>query len=163
MKKQRIMKRKFPNPRPDDPQYAFNRAVRYLSLRPRSIHETQEYLIKKDFEPQAVKSAIERLIDLKYLNDEDFTRTFIRTRQEHKGRSKYFVKYELKQKGVSEEIIEEASSSAQDDLKTAKDFVERKRRVYSKLSKLDFEKKMMRLLSSRGFSFDIIKNALKEE
>ena len=116
------MKRKFPNLHPDDPAYAFNRAVRYLSLRPRSIHETREYLIKKDFAPNAVKSAIERLIDLRYLNDEDFTRTFIRTRQEYKGRSKYFVKYELKQKGVSEDIIEEISQDAQDDLKTAKKF-----------------------------------------
>lgn len=158
-----MQKKKFPNLHPEDPQYAFNRATRYLSLRARSIQEIRDYLLKKDFTPEATENAIKRLIDLKFLDDEEFGKTFMRSRQVYKGRSKYFIKYELKQKGLSEDTINEVSENAQEDLETAKNFIERKKRIYSHLDNLHFREKMTRLLSSRGFSFDIIKTALKDE
>lgn len=154
--------KKYPNLHPDDPQYAFNRAVRYLSLRPRSKKEIEEYLLKKEFTPEVVTQTIDRLLDLNYLNDEEFGKTFMKSRQVYKGRSKYFITYELKQKGLDSTLIENLSSNAQDDLKTAKEFVERKRRVYSKLDKQEFKEKLMRLLQSRGFSYDIIRKSLED-
>lgn len=156
------MLRKFPNPHPEDSHYCFNRAVRYLSLRPRSTKEIEEYLLKKDFTPETVKQTVERLLDLNYLNDEEFGKTFMKGRQEFKGRSKYFIKYELKQKGLDSNLIDTLSNEAHDDLETAKVFVERKRRAYSRLDKFEFQQKMMRLLQSRGFSFDIIHKALQD-
>lgn len=156
-------RKKFPNLHPDDPQYAFNRAVRYLSLRPRSVYEIKEYLLKKDFEPKATEVAIARLIDLKYLNDEEFGKTYMRSRQLYRGKSKYYVSYELKQKGLSDDVIQEVSSGAQEDIDTAKAFIERKKRVYARMDKQEFKEKMMRLLQSRGFSYTTIKEALKEE
>lgn len=155
--------RKFPNPHPDDPQYAFNRATSYLALRARSEKEVENFLIKKDFNPNIIPAVINRLKDLKFLNDEEYARSFTRTRQEYKGKSKYFIKYELKQKGVAENLIDKISNESQDDLITAKDFIIRKKRIFSKLSKKEFKEKMIRLLSSRGFSFDIIQKALKED
>lgn len=153
---------KFPNPHPDDLQYAFNRATAHLSLRARSEKEIEDFLLKKDFNPTIIPKVIERLKDLKFLNDKEYARTFTRTRQEYKGKSKYFIKYELKQKGVSENLIDEVSSESQDDIKTAKDFIARKKRVLTRLDKKEFKEKIIRLLSSRGFSFDIITRALKE-
>lgn len=153
-------KKTFSNPHPDDPQAAFNRAARYLALRPRSVHEIEGYLLKKKFTPQATKSAITRLIDLKFLDDSEFGRAWIRNRQTHKGKSKYFIAYELKQKGLSEDLIQDLAHESQDDLETAKAFIARKKRVYAQLDKLAFREKMMRLLQSRGFSYDIIKKAL---
>ena len=99
--------RKFPNPHPDDPQYAFNRATSYLSLRARSEKEVENFLIKKDFNPNIIPAVIKRLRDLNFLNDEEYARSFTRTRQEYKGKSKYFIKYELKQKGIEKKVIDE--------------------------------------------------------
>ena len=155
--------RKFPNPHPDDPQYAFNRATSYLSLRARSEKEAENFLIKKDFNPNIIPAVIKRLRDLNFLNDEEYARSFTRTRQEYKGKSKYFIKYELKQKGVAEKVIDEISNESQDDLITAKDFIMRKKRIFSRLNKKEFKEKMLRLLSSRGFTFDIITKALKDD
>lgn len=159
MKKRR---KKFPNPHPDDPDYAFNRATRYLSVRARSEKEIEKYLLQKDFNPQIIPQVIDRLKDLKFLDDTQFAESFMHGRQVYKGKSKYFITYELKQKGVTDEIIHEVSQNSPDDLLTAKSFIERKKRIYSRLDKQEFREKMMRLLSSRGFSFDIIKQALKE-
>jgi len=150
------------NPRPNDSIYAFNRALRYLSLRARSEKEIREYLTKREFTPDATTEAITRLKSLKFLNDEEFSKSLIRSRQVYKGRSKRFVSYELKQKGVEGTTIDKVLSDSQDDLQTAREFVERKKRVYSTMDKLKFKEKMIRLLSSRGFSYDIIKKAIEE-
>jgi regulatory protein len=147
----------------DEFNIALTRALRYLNLRARSKKELRDYLFKKKFETQIIDRVIEKLIELKFLDDKNYGESFMRGRQVYKGKSKYFIKHELKQKGIDGNIIEEISESAQDDLKTARDFIERKRRVYSKLDDNEFKEKMMRLLSSRGFSFDIIIKALKEE
>jgi SOS response regulatory protein OraA/RecX len=67
----------------------------------------------------------------------------------------------LKKKGISDDIINVISKDTQDDLVTARAFVERKKRIYSHLDKTQFKEKMMRLLLSRGFSFDVIKKAVE--
>lgn len=155
-------KQQFHNPRPDDPIYAFNRALRYLSLRARSEKEVREYLSKREFTLDASNEAITRLKTLKFLSDEEFSKSFARSRQVYKGRSKRFVSYELKQKGVESTTIEKVLSDSQDDLQTAREFVERKKRVYTSMEQQKFKEKMMRLLQSRGFSYDIIKQTLKD-
>lgn len=151
------------NNRADDSDAAFNRALRYLSLRARSQKEIEEYLVRKQFNPPAISQAVKKLLDLKFLNDEEYGKSFTRSRQVYKGRSRFLVSYELKQKGVAEETVSKVLSESQEDIQTAKDFIERKKRVYANLDKLDFKNKMIRLLSARGFSYDTIKKVLKEE
>lgn len=156
-----MKKKPFSNQHPEDPQYAFNSATRYLALRARSIKEINDYLIKKGFTISVVSQTIARLKELNFLNDEDYGKSFAHSRQKYRGKSKYFISYELKQKGISEDIINTVSKNAQDDLLTAKAFVERKKRIYAHLDKAQFKGKMMRLLQSRGFSFDVIKKAVE--
>ncbi|MFI5265510.1 MAG: regulatory protein RecX [Candidatus Levyibacteriota bacterium] len=150
------------NDHSDDATYAFNRALKYLSLRARSKKEIEEYLAKKKFEQEAISQAIEKLLALKFLNDEVYGESFTRTRQEYKGKSKYFIKYELQQKGLDQEVIDKVLSNSQEDLQTAKDFITRKKRIYTSLDKKEFKEKMIRLLTSRGFSWNIIKKALED-
>lgn len=150
------------NTTPEDATAAFNRALRYLNLRARSKKEIEDYLSKKGFSIEAIHQSINRLSELHFLDDERYGESFARTRQEYKGKSKYFIKYELQQKGLDQETIEKVLEGSQDDLQTAQTFVERKKRIYSNLDKKEFQEKMMRLLSSRGFSFDMIRKALKD-
>ncbi len=156
-----MRKKPFSNAHPNDPQYAFNSAVRYLSLRARSTKEIEDYLAKKGFVDNVISQTILRLTELNFLNDEEFGKSFARSRQQYKGKSKYFISYELKRKGISDDVINTVSKNAQDDFITAKAFVERKKRIYSHLDKFQFKEKMMRLLQSRGFSFDVIKKAVE--
>ncbi len=160
--KQRTTRTQWKNNRADDQDYAFTRAIRYLNLRARSKKEIHDYLLRKQFNPPAITHAIEKLIELKFLNDEEYGKSFARSRQVYKGRSRFLVSYELKQKGLTEDTIESVMSNSQEDFQTAKDFVERKKRVYITMDKLKFREKMMRLLQSRGFSFDIIKKVLQD-
>ena len=52
------------------------KALNFLSFRPRSIKEVEISLLKKGFDKESIAIVLEELIQKKYLNDEDFARTF---------------------------------------------------------------------------------------
>jgi len=163
LKKQK-MRTKHPqwsNSRKEDPDYSFNRAVRYLSLRARSKKEIEEYLLKKNFEPKTISQTIKKLLELKFLNDEEFGKQWIESRQKYKGKSKYVLKNELQTKGLNKELIEKLLQTAEDDIETAKDFFERKKDKIKHLSKEDFEKKIIGMLQRKGFRWDVVKKVLQ--
>ena len=142
---------------------ALNYALRFLTIRIRSIKEIKDYLIKKGFIDKTIDGTINRLLELKFLNDEEFGAQWIESRQKHKGKSKFVLKTELKQKGLSDELIEKLLEQTQSDLETAKDFFERKKGKLSHLPNEEFEKKITGILQRKGFSWNIISKLLKED
>ena len=143
------------------PSTPFNKALKYLSYKNRSTKEIYDYLLKKNFSEEEITQAIEKLIEYKFLDDTNFSEIFIRDRQ-LKGRSKRMISYELKQKGVNKETAEESLNKAQEDLKTAKEYIEK--RIHQ-FEKLDPEKRKQRIigrLQSRGYNWDVIKKLLEK-
>jgi len=149
----------------NDEQYqkAFAKSIRFLSFRPRSEKEIKDYLTKKRFSEKIIFPIIERLKELKYLDDLDFAKRWVEVRQKEKNRSKFAIRLELKQKGIDIDIIEKVIGKAQEDFKTAKDIFEKKKERLSHLSNDEFEKKIIPFLQRKGFSWDIIQKLLKEE
>lgn len=141
---------------------AYNKSLRYLVFRPRSIKETIDRLVKHGFEQITIDLTITRLLEQKFLNDTDFAKSWIESRQKYKGKSKFILKRELQKKGIEEEIIEKLLKESEDDFKVAKDLFERKKTRYEHLPKMEFKVKISQYLGRRGFSWDIIKEVLKE-
>src|SRR3989338_10450004 len=104
----------------DNRALAFNFSLKYLSFRNRSIKEVYDYLLRKNFIDETINSVLKRLVDMKFLNDEEFARSWIESRQKYKGKSKYILKNELRVKGVNREIFEPLLTEAIDDLETAR-------------------------------------------
>lgn len=64
----------------NDPESAFRRIERWLSVRDRSIAETKERLQRERFTDKAINEALERAIRCGYLDDARFAEGFIRSR-----------------------------------------------------------------------------------
>jgi len=146
---------------PENRQLAFNFALKYLSFRNRSVKEVFEYLQKKNFHEDSINYALKRLLDLKFLNDEEFARSWVESRQKHKARSKFVLKQELRMKGLKDDVIDPILKDANDDFETAKTLFEKKKKVLSKFSPLEFKKKMSGFLQRKGYSWEIISKLLK--
>lgn len=141
---------------------AFTRALRYLSYRPRSEKEVQDYLLKKEVDSEIISQVIQRLREKNFLNDIDFVKWWVEQRQEFKGLSNFVIKNELLQKGVEKEVIENVLQEIGNDLKTAKELFEKKKKRFEKFHGLEYEKKVREYLQRKGFSWDIIQKILKE-
>ncbi len=82
------------------------KAARHLATRPRSEKELYEYLIKKGFLKEEIDEAISILKENKYLDDKAYAATYFRYAL-GKRKSVFKIKYELRNKGVSGEDIDQ--------------------------------------------------------
>lgn len=146
-------------------------AVKYLSFRPRSEKEVKDYLAKKIARKNEIKysiasqspliaSIVKKLKKNKYLDDYEFALWFLKSRIKSKPRSLAVIKAELRTKGISSEIIEKIITYAPRDLDQAKNVLSKKAIRWQKLAEVDFKRKAYTYLSSKGFDYETIKDAV---
>lgn len=143
-----------------------NNSLRFLSYRPRSEKEVRDYLKKKKASDLDLEKIIKRLLDHKFIEDKEFVKWFIEQRTKVKPKSLQFIKYELKQKGISNELFEEVLESAdfeiESDLDKALNLAKKRiNRLQNEDPKKRYEK-MVRFLASKGFNYDIIKKVIDQ-
>jgi regulatory protein len=137
---------------------AYMRALDLLSRRPRSEWELRDYLKRKDYEPDMIDIILNMLSDKGYVNDADFARRWIDNRHLLKPTSKRRLRQELKQKRISDEVIDQVLSEDEtDEREVLRELVERKRSRYPDKTKF------MQYLVRQGYSYDDIKSVLSEE
>ncbi len=139
---------------------AYEQTLRFLSYRPRSQMEVRRYLRDKKVPPPVEDRVVERLAGAGLLDDLAFARFWVENRESFKPRSLSMLRYELRNKGLSEEIITLALSDLDEERSAYAVALERA----SRLSHLDyptFRKKVIPYLRRRGFPYEVINAAVK--
>lgn len=142
----------------------FNKALFYLRFRGRTISEMRQYLAKKahqfGFQNAPIESVCKRLIDLKYLDDELFAESFIRSRSVIKPKGDYVIRQELLKKGIPTGIITKyLSENSVSELDRAQELLSRKKSSFSHTKKEKLHYKIISFLQRRGFSYDVAQQA----
>ncbi|HZU69218.1 MAG TPA: RecX family transcriptional regulator [Ktedonobacteraceae bacterium] len=96
-------------------QQAVDRALNYLSFRPRSREEVRRYLRRKETPPEIIEVALARLDRLDFVNDRNFASFWIETREQFNPRGARALKNELRMKGVNREMVDELVDDEQDE------------------------------------------------
>jgi len=139
---------------------AYDRALNIISRRLRSEWEVRDYLKRKDSDPEVIEATVARLIERGYINDLEFARRWVDNRRLLKATSKRRLTQELRQKRVSDEIVDQVLAEDEtDDREVLRELVERKR----KQAKYQDDMKLMQYLSRQGYDYDDIKSAMSEE
>jgi len=88
---------------------AFNKTLSYactlLSYRPRSKKELYDRLKRKKFDKPSIEQVIKYLEEINYIDDKEFARLWIKMRLSAKPCGVSLLYYELKNKGLSEDLI----------------------------------------------------------
>lgn len=153
----------------EDYSSALNKTLKFLSFRQRTSSEIQKYLQKIHASEEAKTQVISKLEQLNLINDKAFINWWVEQRSAYRPRALRFLKIELKQKGISQELLDSVLSeySASDEEKSAKTFAEKKLQRIKNLPGIEIKKKLFQALSSRGFSYNVIQsvvdNLLKKE
>ncbi|MDD3928034.1 MAG: regulatory protein RecX, partial [bacterium] len=94
--------------KPDDAlAAAYEAALVLLTYRDRSLSEMRDRLKRKSYEPDVVEAVIDRLIDENLLDDERFMRSVIRAGMGGRPAGRRRLRYELKKKGIADELVSE--------------------------------------------------------
>src|SRR5205085_7103347 len=96
-------------------QRAVDRALNYLSYRPRSREEVRRYLRRKETPPEIIETALARLDRLDFVNDRTFAGFWIESREHFSPRGAYALKNELRMKGVERDVVDELVDDEQDE------------------------------------------------
>jgi regulatory protein len=145
----------------DEFETSLNRALHFLSFRARSEQEMQTYLHSKGYDTSLIEAVIARLKEEKLVNDLEFAKNWLDSRQRFRPRSKFLMKLELRQKGVAEQEIEQALQTSElDDFELAMQAGRKLIPRYQRFDKLEFNRKLASALQRRGFSYSIVKECL---
>lgn len=132
---------------------AFAAALRLLGVRQRSVFELGRKLRDKGFPEEDVKSAVERLLNAGYLNDEEFARSLARSRATYKSWGPAKITQDLILRGIAKEAVREAVKLAcPEEEELASIALSKWRRRHKGLTGKEETEKAFRHLSSRGFS-----------
>lgn len=139
---------------------AYDRALNYISLRPRSEWEIRSYLKRKDYPPALIDLILNKLSISNYVDDEAFTRAWVESRRMLKAISKLRLSQELRLKRVSDEIIKRILDEDEtDELTVLKELIAKKR----KQTRYQDNLKLMQYLARQGYNYQDIKAALSSE
>ncbi|MBN2394796.1 MAG: RecX family transcriptional regulator [Anaerolineae bacterium] len=143
----------------DEVERARDKALNYLSYRPRSEAELQSHLLESDFAETTVDEVLHRLQEVGLVDDEAFARYWVDNRARFRPRGKRMLVQELRQKGVALDVIETALAEY-DEVAAAQHVAEEQARRLTHLPPEVFRRRFWDRLMRRGFSPDIIKEVL---
>lgn len=90
-----------------DPGPVMEAAAAFLATRPRSVGETTRRLRALGYPPALVEEVVTRLVEVGYLDDEAFARTWVESRDRARPRGETALRRELYLKGVDRQVIDE--------------------------------------------------------
>jgi len=149
----------------DEFNYGKKYAYNLLARSPKSEKEIRTKLKLKKISDINIARVIDKLTELKVLNDKDFAKIFIESKLRTNPSGKIVIKNKLREKGISKEIIEESLEKYYDDTeeesKAEKELVKfmKKKRSDDEYTK---KRKCFQHLFSKGFNYELINDLLRK-
>ena len=145
-------------------QRAVDRALNYLSYRPRSREEVRRYLRRKETPPEIIETALERLDRLDFVNDRTFAGFWIESREHFSPRGARALKNELRMKGVERDVVDELVNDEQDEERALR-AGRKKAMTLVNTPNIDyatFRNRLGSFLQRRGFGYQIVTKTVRE-
>lgn len=98
----------------DDPAVVLEAAARFLEARPRSEAEVRRRLTTAGYRAELVDTALTRLAELGYLDDAEFARAWVASRDRARPRGEHALRRELTLKGVDRATVDAALEDRRD-------------------------------------------------
>lgn len=151
----------------DERQRTYAQSLRFLEHKPRTRHELSQKLRQKEFAAPLIEEALDRLERENLVDDDLFAKEWTRQRMEGKRKGKLWIRQELRQKGIANDLIVEALEGISTDaeFETALS-AGRKKWNQVKGDVKEKKNKTLPFLMRRGFSMDMVRrvvNCLIEE
>lgn len=145
----------------DQIEDGFQKALKYISYKPRTKIEVVKRLRENDFDEGSISIVMEMLAEKGYVNDFLYAKNWVENRSIYKPRSKKLIIWELKNKQISEEIISEVTGEMIPEEKLAILAAENYARRLSGYDKEVFIRRLSGYLIRRGFSYSTVNTTVQ--
>ncbi|MBQ8886039.1 MAG: RecX family transcriptional regulator [Clostridia bacterium] len=135
---------------------ALDKALTHISATRKTEREIRKYLADKGYLPAVCDYVVEKMLGYGFIDDGAYAREYTEAAAKKKGRR--LIRAELKQKGISDEEIGEATEEIEGEEETAKRLLEK----YLRGKALDRGnlQKGFRYLIGKGFEYETARRAI---
>ena len=137
-----------------------NAATHFLGYRPRSEFEVRERLQRRGFDDNAVEVVIAKLKEQGLVDDVAFAQFWKENRDSFSPRSQWLTKLELRQKGVTDDIIDQVIETIDDDDNAYRAALS-KARSLPRSDYQSFRRRLGEYLKRRGFGYGVINHTIE--
>jgi len=144
---------------------AYSAALRWITLREYCEVELLRKLSQRGFDEIAAESAVEQLKHYDYVSDKRYAEAFLRYRL-NKGEAPWFAAEKARQKGVDEEVLEQALAQANDGFdgkQTCLTLLQKRDPEHKRRHDAKVWQRQARYLRNKGFDAATIMDALNAE
>lgn len=134
----------------------YNKCVKYISVRLRSIQEIKEYLLKKEISKNLIDITIDKLIKNKLLDDDKFAKAFVHDKLSFTTMGPYKIEQELRNHKIDTSIINNYIYNVEEDLIDEKINKQINKLIKSNKKKVNLRNKIYTNLLSLGYSNEMI-------
>ena len=140
----------------------FARGLDALSRRPLSEQELRRKLLRQQVSEAVVDAALLRLRQYGYLDDATFAQSWVQSRNRSQPRGQRALRYELRQKGISDAHIAAALGTHHDEEAAAYQLARGRVLRFAGMTRREYREKLGSLLQRRGFSYEIARRVLDQ-
>jgi len=147
----------------DEYELAREICLKQLSTRPRTRSELASAMKKRGVAPEVASAVLDRYNEVGMIDDAAFARAWVSTRHHSKGLAGRALAQELRQKGVDQEVAQEALSELEPETEaqTALALAMRKLRSTRGEPEAVF-RRLLGMLARKGYSGGVAVRAVKE-
>lgn len=152
------------NTEPDPESVARTIGLRLLTAAPRSRRQLADVFERRGVPADVAGRVLDRFVEVGLVDDAEYARVLVRSQHADRGLSGRALRFELRKRGIDEELAEVAVSelSADDVEETARSLVARKLRATAGLDRETRVRRVWGLLARKGYSPSVIARLVRE-
>ncbi len=143
---------------------ALNKAAVLCSRQEYSAYDIRKKLVNWELSEEEVEQAMSRLISEKFIDDRRYAGYYVRDKFQFNGWGRIKIRYQLRGKGVSSLIIDEALESIDDEAykEMLAELLHSKKRQIKNKDTWQTKAALARFAQSRGFEPDLVFRAIDQ-
>ncbi len=139
---------------------ALDKALTHISATMKTEKQIRDFLAKKGYLPPVIDYVVEKMRDYAFLDDGAYASAYVESAAKRKGGR--LIKMELRNKGVPESEIDDALDLLDEEQELSSASAILQKYMRNKPSNTATLQKAYRYLTGKGFSYEIIKSALRQ-
>ena len=147
----------------DTGQKAYDRAVRFLGVRPRSRAEVRRHLGEAEISAPVIEAVLDRLAEQGYVDDASFARYWVENREQFRPKGPRALRQELHQRGLDGAVVDSALADL-DQVASAYEAAQPRAGRLAGLAQADpqeFRRKLGNFLLRRGFDYGVVREIVR--
>ena len=153
------------NDKPLTPDQVLDKMAKYCAYQERCVKDVTDKLRSFDIPQEAKDTIMAYLLDNRFVDNERFTRSFVRGKVNQSGWGVNKIRFHLIQKGIDKDMIEEALGQTDEEVYRQRliDILKAKSKTVKAENDFEKKRKLAAYAMQKGFEGSLVWEVLKSE